>query len=100
MILNFQGYWRNSKWIFQRLIIEFLEVIKKIHVEFPGALVLDFKISEGCNTILWSFQAWGLALSGVSRGKEKNLKILGGLTKKYILNPSPFPPSVFFSGIA
>ena len=27
-IWNFQGYWRNSKWIFQRLI--------KNHVEYSG----------------------------------------------------------------
>ena len=28
---------------------------KKKYVEFPGVLVLGFKISEGCNTIMWSF---------------------------------------------
>ena len=35
--------------------VKFPEVIKKNHVEFPGDFVLDLKISEGCNTIMWSF---------------------------------------------
>ena len=30
MIWNFQGYWRNSKWVFQLLI--------KSHKEFPGVI--------------------------------------------------------------
>ena len=28
---------------------------RKIYVEFQGVLVLGLKISEGCNTIMWSF---------------------------------------------
>ena len=58
-IWNFQGYWRNSKWIFQRLIKKqcgiFWAWSRKNYVEFPGVLVLGLQISEGCNTIMWSF---------------------------------------------
>ena len=28
---------------------------RKNYVEFQGVLVLGLKISEGCNTIMWSF---------------------------------------------
>ena len=55
--MEFPGYWKNCKRNFQGLKknkVEFPEVIKK--VEFPGVLVLDLKISKGCdNKILWSF---------------------------------------------
>ena len=59
-IWNFQGYLRNGKWNFQVLIknnVEFPRVIKKKSCGIsPGVLaVSDLKISEGCNTILWSF---------------------------------------------
>ena len=50
---------------------------------------------------LWVF--W--ALSGISGGKVKNLKIPWGSPKKYVLNPQPPPPPPpppvsFFSWIA
>ena len=77
-IWNFQGYWRNRKWIFLGLI--------KNNVEFPGVLVLGLKISEGCNIILWSFWEWSLVLSRISLGKVNNLKIPAGFSKKYVVN--------------
>ena len=60
-IWNFQRYWRNSsKWNFQGLIknnMEFPGVIKKksCGISPEVLMVLGLKISEGCNTILWSF---------------------------------------------
>ena len=35
--------------------VEFPALIKKKSCGIPGLLVLGLKISEGCNTILWSF---------------------------------------------
>ena len=62
-------------------------------MEFPGVLVLGLKVSEGWNTILWSFYGWSLVLSGVFRGKVKNLKVLGGLQKCISSTPPSSPPS-------
>ena len=66
--------------------VEFPGVIKKNHVKFPGILVLGLEISEGCNTILWSFQGSSFVLSGIFRGKVKTLKTPGDFPKKYVLN--------------
>ena len=57
---NFQGYWRNSKQIFQGLIkknMDFLGMVKKKSCRISSSLVMGLKISEGFlyNTILWSF---------------------------------------------
>ena len=52
---------RNIKWIFRGLIknnVEFQGWSRKIHVEYPGVLVLGLKIYVGCNTIC-----------GISRGE-------------------------------
>ena len=77
-IWNFQGYWRKSNCIFQRLI--------KNNVKFPGVtkqkscgtyirvFILGLKISDACNTYLWNFSEWSFVLSGISKGKVKNLK--------------------------
>ena len=46
-ILNFHGLIKNKT--------EFTEVIRKIHVEFPGLLVFGLKISEEDHMILRSF---------------------------------------------
>ena len=35
--------------------MELSGVLKKEQVEFQGVLVLRLKISEVCNTIMWSF---------------------------------------------
>ena len=52
-IKNFQGNWRNRKWNIHWLIKNnFKGWSRKTHVEFPEVLVLGFKISEECNTIL------------------------------------------------
>ena len=49
---------------------------KKIYVEFPGVLVLGLKISEGCNTIMWSFLLEeALFCLEFPWGKVKNLNI-------------------------
>ena len=55
---------------------------EKIMWSFQGSWFQAFKISEGCNTNLWSFYGRSLVLSGVSSSKVKNLKILGGLQRK------------------
>ena len=73
-IWNFQGYWRNGKWIFNGLI--------KNNVEFPVVLVLGLTFSKGWKNYLWSFSRWSLVLSGISRGEVKKLKIPGGVSKK------------------
>ena len=36
--------------------VEFPEVIEKKSCGISGLMLLGLKISEGCNTILWSFQ--------------------------------------------
>ena len=54
------------------------------------------EISKGFNTILWNFQSWSFVLSGISRGKVREIKNSRGFSKKYALNP----PVIFFSGIA
>ena len=65
---------------------EFPAVIKKNHVKFLGILVLGLKISEGCNTILWSFWGSSFVLSGIFMSKVKTLKVPGDFSKKYVLN--------------
>ena len=59
-------------------------------MKFPGTLVLGLKISEGCNTILWSFEGSSIVLPGIFRGILKTLRIrpriLGEFSKKYVLN--------------
>ena len=77
-IWNFQGYWRNGKWIFQGLT--------KNNMKFPGALVLGLNISKGWKNYLWSFSGWSLVLSGISRVELKRLKIPGVFQKCYVLN--------------
>ena len=77
-IWNFQGYWRNGKWIFQGLT--------KNNMKFPGALVLGLNISIGWKNYLWSFSGWSLVLSGISRVELKRLKIPGVFQKCYVLN--------------
>ena len=57
----------------------------KKKLKFPGILVLGLKISEGCNTILLSFQGSSFILSGILRGKLKTLKIPEEFSKKYKL---------------
>ena len=104
---NFQGYWRNSKSNFQGLIknnVEFQGWSRKNHVEFPGVLVLGLKISEGCCGCATQFCGvsssaigWSFVLSGISRGKVRNLKIPGEVQKSVSSTP---PPTHFFSGIA
>ena len=84
-IWNFQGYWRNGKWIFNGLI--------KNNVEFLVVLVLGLKFSKGWKNYLCSFSRWSLVLSGISRGEVKKLKIPGGFSKK--LCPQ-LPLFVFF----
>ena len=66
--------------------MEFPAVIKKNHVKFPGILVLGLKVSEGCNTILWSFWGSSFVLSGIFMSKVKTLKIPGDFSRKYVLN--------------
>ena len=44
---NWHGLIQNNK--------EFSEVIKKNHVKLTVILVSGLKVSEGCNTIFWSF---------------------------------------------
>ena len=53
----------------------------KNNLEFLVVLVLGLKISESCNTVLWSFYGWSPILAPISRGKVKNLKIPGVFSK-------------------
>ena len=92
-IWNFQGCWINSKWSFQML--------SKNNVEFPGVLVLGLKISEGCNTILWSFYGWSFVLYGISRDRAKRLNKV--FFKNKSMSSTLSPPShttFFFAAIA
>ena len=56
---DIQGYWRNNKMNFlewSKINMEFPEVTKQNHVEFPGALFLyvyKFQRGQQCNTILF-----------------------------------------------
>ena len=88
-IWNFQGYWRNDKWIFQGLV--------RNNVEFPGVLVLGLKISKGWKNCFWIFSGWSLVLSEISMGEVKKTKNSRGDFKKVL---SSTPPVCFFSGIA
>ena len=93
---SFQGYWRNSKWIFLGLIksnFGFPGVIKKNNVEYPEVVVLGLKIYVGRNThnfveflgvkhhFVWDFQGWSK--------KSKNSSVF---SKKYVSMSSTPPP--------
>ena len=79
-IWNFQGYWRNGKWIFQGLI--------KNNEEFSGVLILGLKISKEWKNYLWSFLGWSLVLSGISKGEVKKTRNSRGVFKK-VMSSSP-----------
>ena len=81
-----QGYQRNIMWNFQGLIKKtwnFQGWPRKNNVEFSGVFVFGLGISKGSNTILWNIQGLSFFLSGISRGKVKKWKILGGFKKVY-----------------
>ena len=80
------GSSRKKKITWIKSNMEFPAVIKKNHVKFLGILVLGLKISEGCNTILWSFWGPSFVLSGIFMSKVKTLKVPGDFSKKYVLN--------------
>ena len=99
---------RNIKWIFRGLIknnVEFQGWSRKIHVEYPGVLVLGLKIYVGCNTIcgisrgetLFCFEFQEVALFFFSETVHCDTGLIGGSTPAWGAKPLLFShiPNIF-----